>query len=142
MITTRAINPEKLYSRLTTGLLVRLAAGGSLLDYNVGLGVEVTNYVEQRNGGYYVAGTRVSLDSVVYEFRRGSAPESILRSFHLISSLERVYGAITFYLANQQEVDRYLECQQELWEKLRAENPIPEELKTRLEQARLAMPQR
>jgi hypothetical protein len=28
-------------------------------------------YVEQRNGGYYILGTRVSLDSVVYAFLRG-----------------------------------------------------------------------
>jgi hypothetical protein len=31
-------------------------------------------YMEQRNGGYYVAGTRVSLDSVVYGFLRGESP--------------------------------------------------------------------
>jgi len=34
-------------------------------------------YVEQRNGGYYVAGTRVSLDSIVYAFLRGETPEGI-----------------------------------------------------------------
>ena len=28
-------------------------------------------YVEDRNGGYFVWGTRVSLDSIVYAFRRG-----------------------------------------------------------------------
>jgi hypothetical protein len=38
-------------------------------------------YVEQRDGGYYVAGERVSLDSLVYAFRRVSSPESIRRSF-------------------------------------------------------------
>jgi len=35
-------------------------------------------YIEQRNGGYYVAGTRISLDSVVYAFNRGESPEQIL----------------------------------------------------------------
>jgi uncharacterized protein (DUF433 family) len=83
-----------------------------------------------------VRGTRISLDSVVHEFRRGAAPESILRSFPLIESLERVYGAITFYLANRTAVDRYLESQAELWEKSRRENPLPAELKERLERAR------
>ena len=29
-------------------------------------------YVEQRDGGYWIAGTRVSLDSIVYPFLRGS----------------------------------------------------------------------
>ena len=56
-------------------------------------------YIEQRDGGYYVAGTRISLDSVVYRFRNGVSPESILQSFPLLGSLERVYSAITFYLA-------------------------------------------
>jgi hypothetical protein len=34
-------------------------------------------YVEQRNGGYYVAGTRISLDSVVCSFNEGQSPEAI-----------------------------------------------------------------
>jgi hypothetical protein len=47
------------------------------------------------------------LASVVYEFRNGAAPESIMRSFPL-PTLEEVYGAITFYLSHQAEVDAYL----------------------------------
>jgi hypothetical protein len=46
-------------------------------------------YVEQRDGGYYIAGTRISLDSVVHAFRNGASPETILRSFPLIGSLEK-----------------------------------------------------
>jgi uncharacterized protein (DUF433 family) len=65
-------------------------------------------YIEQRDGGYWVAGTRVSLDSIVYAFRRGAAPECIKRSFPVLS-LEEIYGAITFYLAHEQEIDVYLE---------------------------------
>lgn len=99
-------------------------------------------YVEERNGGYYVVGTRISLDSVIHEFNRGAAPETILRSFPLLGSLEKVYGAITFYLANREQVDRYLDRQRQLWEKARAENPLPPDLKARLEQARKATPER
>lgn len=65
-------------------------------------------YVEKRDDGYWVKGTRISLDSVVYAFRRGAAPETIRRSFPLLT-LEEVYGAITFYLAHEQEVDAYLQ---------------------------------
>lgn len=64
-------------------------------------------YVEQRDGGYYVAGERVSLDSLVYAFHRGASPESIRRSFPVLT-LEQVYGAIAYYLAHEQEVDAYL----------------------------------
>ena len=65
-------------------------------------------YVEQRDGGYYVAGTRVSLDSVVYGFLGGESPEGIVESFPALS-LEQVYGAIAFYLGNREAIDAYLE---------------------------------
>jgi uncharacterized protein (DUF433 family) len=64
-------------------------------------------YVEEREGGYWIAGTRISLNSIVYAFRRGAAPETIRRSFPLLT-LEEVYGATTFYLAHKQEIDEYL----------------------------------
>jgi hypothetical protein len=32
-------------------------------------------YVEKREGGYYIAGTRVSLDSIVYGFLSGTSPD-------------------------------------------------------------------
>ena len=65
------------------------------------------SYVEQRDGGYWIKGTRISLDSIVYAFKRGAAPESIQRAFPLLT-LEEIYGAITFYLAHAQEIDTYL----------------------------------
>jgi uncharacterized protein (DUF433 family) len=65
------------------------------------------SYVEQRDGGYWIKDTRISLDSIVYAFKRGAAPESIQRAFPLLT-LEEIYGAITFYLAHAQEIDTYL----------------------------------
>ena len=67
-----------------------------------------TSYVEKRNEGYWVAGTRVSLDSIVYAFLNGQTAESIAQSFPVLT-LEQVYGAITFYLANQRKIDTYLQ---------------------------------
>jgi len=64
-------------------------------------------YVEQRDGGFWISGKRISLDSVVYDFRNGAAPESILQSFPLLT-LEEIYGAITFYLSHQEQIDAYL----------------------------------
>ena len=49
----------------------------------------VHEYIEAREGGYYLAGSRVSLDSVVYEFLKGETPEGILQSFPSLS-LEQV----------------------------------------------------
>ena len=68
-----------------------------------------SEYIEQRDGGYYVAGTRISLDSVVYAFNRGDSPERILEEFPLLDKLSRVYGAIAFYLDHKAEIDKYLE---------------------------------
>jgi len=65
-------------------------------------------YIEERNGGYYIAGTRISLDSVVYSFERGNAPEAIQESFPLLKPAQ-IYGAIAFYLDHRAEVRRYLE---------------------------------
>ncbi len=65
------------------------------------------DYIEQRGDGYYLIASRVSLDSIVYEFLRGESPEGIVQSFPSLS-LEQVYGAITFYLANRDEVDTRL----------------------------------
>jgi len=65
------------------------------------------SYVEPRDGGYWIAGTRVSLDSIVYAFLEGQTPESIAQSFPVLS-LEQVYGAVAFYLANQADIDDYL----------------------------------
>jgi uncharacterized protein (DUF433 family) len=67
-----------------------------------------SEYIEQRNGGYYVAGTRISLDSVVYGFNRGESPEGIQEDFPLLK-LSQIYGAIAFYLDHKTEIDKYLE---------------------------------
>src|SRR5215213_696135 len=64
-------------------------------------------YIEQRDGTYRIVGTRVSLDSIVYAFLRGTSPESIQRSFPSLT-LEQIYGAIAYYLAHQEEVNQYL----------------------------------
>ncbi len=69
--------------------------------------VAAKTYVEYRNDAYWVEGTRISLDSIIYVFRQGLSPESIVQSFPLLT-LEQVYGAIAFYLANRVEIDAYL----------------------------------
>lgn len=65
-------------------------------------------YIEQRDKAYVVAGTRVSLDSIVYAFLEGHSAEAIAQAFPVLS-LEQVYGAITYYLAHRDDVDQYLE---------------------------------
>jgi uncharacterized protein (DUF433 family) len=71
-----------------------------------------------KNGAYRIAGTRISLDSVVYAFWRGESPESIVDSFADLT-LEQTYGAIAYYLAHQSDVDAYLTEGDAEFEKLR-----------------------
>ena len=67
------------------------------------------HYVEQRDEGYWVAGTRVSLDSIVFAFLDGLSPETIVGECFPVLTLEQVYGAITYYLAHRADIDRYLQ---------------------------------
>lgn len=66
-----------------------------------------------------VAGTPISLDSVVLAFQQGESPESICQAYPPLT-LEQVYGAITYYLAHDREVDAYLRNQNRLWQRGRA----------------------
>lgn len=81
------------------------------------------NYVEERDGGYYIADTRISLDSIVHAFQDGESPEGILRAFPMAGPLVRIYGAITFYLENKEAVEKYLRAQEQRWDALRKERP-------------------
>ena len=93
-------------------------------------------YVEQREGAFFVAGTRVSLDSIVYAFREGESPETILQNFDSLRPAQ-VYGAIAFYLENQPCIDAYLVKQQRRVDEMRRNAaPLPASLRSRLEAAR------
>lgn len=93
-------------------------------------------YIEERNGNYYVAGTRISLDSIVHGFHRGESPETICQNFELLR-LEEVYGAITWYLANQADIDAYMLRQDDKWaEGKRSAEALPDDLRERLMRAR------
>ena len=93
-------------------------------------------YIEERDGNFYVVGTRISLDSIVHAFRRGESAETICQNFELLR-LEEVYGAIAYYLANQADIDAYLVRQNEKWaEGRRNAEPLPADLRGRLMRAR------
>ena len=66
-------------------------------------------YVEKRDEGYWIARTRVSLDSVVFAFLDGLSPETIATECFPVLTLEQVYGAITYYLSHRAEIDDYLQ---------------------------------
>lgn len=55
-----------------------------------------------------VAGTRVTLDTVIGAFKHGATPEEIAQDYSAVS-LADVYAVITYYLRHRSEVDEYLE---------------------------------
>jgi len=67
-----------------------------------------TEYAQKQHDVYRITGTRVSLDSIVYAWWAGQSAETIAQSFQVLT-LEQVYGAIAFYPAHREEMDRYLE---------------------------------
>ena len=73
-------------------------------------------YVElDPQGVLRVGSLGVSLDSVVIAFQEGHSPETIQQLYPALS-LEEVYGAVAYFLANRNEVDQYLKRQEQLWE--------------------------
>jgi uncharacterized protein (DUF433 family) len=93
------------------------------------------DYIDLRDGGFYIRGTRVPLDSIVYEFRNGASPESIRQAFSTLT-LEQVYGAITFYLGHQEQVDNTIRDAERAWSEFDTTHPIPEATRDRLREAR------
>lgn len=92
-------------------------------------------YIEECDGGYYLAGTRVSLDSIVECFNEGLSPETILGEFETLT-LAQVFGAIAFYLENRPAIDSYRMRQMQRFEVARRRaRPLPEGLRKRLDAA-------
>lgn len=62
-------------------------------------------------GTIRIADSRVTLDSVVYQYKLGAAPEQIVRSFPSLNLVD-VYLTIAYYLAHREEVEAYLRQQE------------------------------
>lgn len=95
-------------------------------------------YVERRHDSFYLTGSRVPLAHIVREFQRGASPEAI-RSHYSTLTLEEVYGAITFYLVNKEEVENDIIEREREEDAFETSHPFPSELSAKLERARLNM---
>lgn len=62
------------------------------------------------DGTIRIAGSRVSLDSIVHHYKLGASAEQIAQSFAL--DLADVYAAITYYLNHEEAVEEYLREQE------------------------------
>lgn len=73
------------------------------------------------DGVVRVAGTRVTLDTVVAAFRAGETSEEIAQNYPPLE-LADIYAVLTYYLRHQREVDSYLQRRQEVASRIRREN--------------------
>ncbi len=58
-------------------------------------------------GTIRVGRSRITLDLVIDAYHRGVSPEMIAQQFPAVT-LAEIYGAITYYLQHQSEMDEYL----------------------------------
>ncbi|HUD98689.1 MAG TPA: DUF433 domain-containing protein [Bryobacteraceae bacterium] len=93
------------------------------------------DFNERRDAGFYLIGSRVPIDRVVWEYCNGEDPETI-RSHYPTLSLEQVNGAITFYLNHKDEVEQVMEERGREEDAYIAAHPAPPHLKEKLERAR------
>ncbi len=60
-----------------------------------------------QDGSVRVGNSRVTLDSVLHEFKRGSTAEQIQDDFPSLT-LREIYGAISYYLDHKDPIEEYL----------------------------------
>jgi uncharacterized protein (DUF433 family) len=68
--------------------------------------MRVVDHVQRREGEFFVGSTRVTLRSIIADWKRGRRPEQIAEDFPGVP-LAAIYGAIAYYLERQRELDGY-----------------------------------
>jgi uncharacterized protein (DUF433 family) len=92
-------------------------------------------FIERREAGFYVVGSRVPIDRIVWEYRNGEDPDGIQSRYPTLS-LDQVNGAIAFYLSHKNEVEQVMEERRRAEEAYLEENPTPPEIKEKFERMR------
>ena len=63
------------------------------------------------DGTIRVKGTRLLIDMIINEYKSGAIPEEIVDSFPSVEVAE-VYAIIAYYLTHKEQVEKYLEKQE------------------------------
>ena len=96
------------------------------------------NYIERRETGFYIVGSRAPIDRIVTEYRNGEDPEAI-QSHYPTLSLDQVNGAITFYLNHKDEVEQMVEQRRRAEDAYVAAHPTPPDIKEKFDRMRRQM---
>jgi uncharacterized protein (DUF433 family) len=92
-------------------------------------------FIERRETGLYIAGSRVPIDRIIWEYRNGEEPEAI-RAHYPTLSVEQVNGAIAFYHHHKEEVDTAMEDRRLAEDAYTAANANPPDIKQKFERMR------
>ena len=72
------------------------------------------------HGVVRVAGTRVTLDTIIGAYKQGRSAEEIAQDYPSVPK-SAIYGTIAYYLSAQEDVDAYLRARKDQAERVRAE---------------------
>lgn len=75
---------------------------------------------EDSEGVIRVGGTRVTLDTILTAYMKGSTPEQIAQDYSSLATAD-IYAAIAYYLRHREEVEEYLLRRRELSDAVRKE---------------------
>ena len=92
------------------------------------------------DGAIRVTGSRVTLDTVVHQFKHGATAEQIQEDFPSLA-LRDIYGVIAYYLQHTPSVEDYLRAQEQAAAQTRREIESHQDsgdLRARLRQRRAA----
>ena len=96
------------------------------------------DFVESRDGSFYLRGSRVPLAHLVREFQQGEPPEAI-RAHYPTLSVEQVYGAIAYYLGNKEEVEKDIAEREREEDEFTKTHPTPPDIKEKFQRMRQQM---
>ncbi len=82
--------------------------------------IQTVQLIKTDDGTIRVGKTRIALESVVHHFQIGATAEEIAQKFPA-SKLAEVYGVISFFLGNREEVEKYLRRQEAESDEVQAE---------------------
>ncbi len=84
---------------------------------------EVIPIHQDQHGRFRVGNTRVLLDLVIYSYRQGNTPETIIDQYPTLT-LDDVYLSLGYYLRHRDEIDSYLSEQEADVERIRQQDLV------------------
>ena len=95
----------------------------------------IRDFVERRKTGFYVVGSRVPIDRIVWEYRNGEDPAAI-QSHYPTLNLDQVNGAITFYRSHKDEVEQVIAERKLAEDAYIMAHPTPPDIQEKFERMR------